>query len=195
MPAIESVAAVAEALLRSEAGAALLSQRWSVLLPGGGGAAHVAAGGKVTSEAAPSPPLPRLPPLRPLALHLGAEGPEARVVSATSPPAAGCAGELLVRLHIQSQTWCRERERNRIRTCIACCRRAGSTGTALLPAAGSAALLAGGGGMADPSAAAAGTDGGCCIAMRRAASRWRSSSAFLAWRSSWMRCCCIKTVV
>ena len=104
-------------------------------------------------------------------------------------------GELLVRLQIQaSQTWC-ERERNRIRTCIACCRRAGSTSTALLPAAGSAALLARGGGMADPSAAAAGTDGGCCIAMRRAASRWRSSSAFLAWRSSWMRCCSIKTVV
>lgn len=79
------------------------------------------------------------------------------------------------------------------RTCIACCRRAGSADTAAPPPAAGAAepVPAGGGSLAGISdtADSLSTGGCCCMAMRRAASRWRSSSAFFAWRSSWMRCC------
>ena len=102
MPAEPEAAAVARALLRSEAGPALREQRWSVMLPGSGGCAHVAVGGKVTSEAVVGPPTPRLPPLRPLALHVSSDAAEARVVRCVDAPAPGCAGAVLCRLHGQN---------------------------------------------------------------------------------------------
>lgn len=101
-PAEPEAAAVARALLRSDAGDALREQRWSVMLPGSGGCAHVAVGGKVTAEAALGPPTPRLPPLRPLALHVSGDGVEARVVRGIDAPAPGCAGPVLCRLHGQN---------------------------------------------------------------------------------------------